>query len=125
MKVIFHKLFPYAPYLNEYIGVEMDFQDNLDQDVFDSCVDRLRELTESNHKKKYPHLYNGTTQLTDFNTGKPGTASDILDPHEVLRLQKLINGATTPEELENYYNDAEKYGLTGAWDKKLKELKNK
>lgn len=62
--------------------------------------------------------------LTDFNTGKPATASDILDPHEALRLQKLINEATTEEELEKYYPDAEKYGLTPQWDKKLKEIKN-
>lgn len=64
----------------------------------------------------------GKAPLTDFNTGQPEAP---IDPNAALRLQQLINGATTTEELETYYPDAEKYGLTGTWDKRLKELKSK
>lgn len=54
MKVILHKLFPYAPYLNEYIG----FEDEQRPDESSlEAVERLRKLAEQSHKERYPHLY--------------------------------------------------------------------
>ncbi len=62
MRVIFHKLYPYAPYLNEYIGIEEDFPSTTDQETFNGYVNKLRELAENNHKSKYPHLYTDSNQ---------------------------------------------------------------
>ncbi len=113
MIVKYRRLYPYAPYLNEEIGFEITIPDDGDPIAE---VETLKSLCDEAHKKLNPNF----APLTDFNTGQPEAP---IDPHAVLRLQQLINGATTPEELETYYPDAEKYGLTGTWDKKLKSLK--
>jgi len=54
MKVILHKLFPYAPYLNEYIGLE-DEQRVGETEL--EGIERLRKLVEQSHKNRYPELY--------------------------------------------------------------------
>ena len=61
MKVILHKLFPYAPYLNEYIGFEMDVADDCDPLVE---VETLRRLAEESHRGRYPHLYPNGSEAT-------------------------------------------------------------
>lgn len=121
MKVIFHKLFPYAPYLNEYIGMEHDFPDTLEQDIFDGYVDRLREMTEANHKKKYPHLYNPSQSLTDFNTGQPAIVPTI--NKEAERTEILIDNSQSIEELNKYSQAAANYNLVDHWTKRHDELK--
>lgn len=57
MKVILHKLFPYAPYLNEYIGFEMDIPDDGDPIAE---VETLRKLAEKSHRERYPEIYSET-----------------------------------------------------------------
>ncbi len=122
MKVIFHKLFPYAPYLNEYIGAEMDFPDTKEQDVFDGYVDKLREMAESNHKKKYPHIYAESSQPIE---GQPAVVQ-VEKPTEDQRIGVLvtdINSCTELKVLESYRILAKtKPELQAAYDKKKKEL---
>lgn len=96
-----------------WLGMERTIADGID-DSKTSFQKAEQELDTYYHSR-------GKAPLTDFNTGQP----EAIDPHAALRLQQLINGATTTEELETYYPDAEKYGLTGTWDKRLKELKSK
>ncbi len=110
--ISYQKVFPLAQFVNERIGVEASV--DIDDDV-DECMKMLKGTVETWHKQLNPNL----APLTDFNTGQP----EAIDPHAALRLQQLIIGATTTEELETYYPDTEKYGLTGTWDKKLKSLK--
>jgi hypothetical protein len=118
-KITFTQTFPTGQFQNQKLGVEIVVEDS-DSSYADVFIEAKR-IVEVAFRIMNPDIQ----PLTDFNTGQPGTVSDILDPHEAIRIQKLINEATTEEQLEGYYNDAERYGFTGAWDKKLKEIKNK
>jgi hypothetical protein len=130
MKVIFHKLFPYAPYLNEYIGAEMDFPDTKEQYVFDGYVDKLREMAENNHKKKYPQIYTELVPSTDFNTGQPAVVQvEKQEQNTIAILIKDIESETKlggPGEaggLMSWKLMVEKHPeLQPVFDKKKKEL---
>ena len=127
MKVILHKLFPYAPYLNEYIGFEMDVADDCDPLVE---VETLRRLAEESHRDRYPHLYpNGSEAVVDgFATpfGNNGTTQssqkeNTEEPTD--RIQAfidLINSKyQTKTSLEGYKTKVEQVG-----DERLTEVFN-
>lgn len=116
MKVILHKLFPYAPYLNEYIGFEKDISD--DGDPLEE-VETLRKLAEQSHRERYPHLYpNGSEAMVESFTlpiqqiQKPieRTRDKSLkaDP-DIIILKKYDNAVRardekTKKEIEDNYN---------------------
>lgn len=119
MIVKYRRLYPYAPYLNEEIGYERSIPDDATEDQMIEAVVKLKEVADKAHRKINPDIQ---PALTDFNTGQ-STASDILNPHEGIRLQKLIEESKTPDELDKLYDDAVKYGLSPTWDTKLRSLK--
>jgi hypothetical protein len=123
MKVIFHKLFPYAPYLNEYIGIEKEFPDTLDQDEFNGCVDLLRAMTENNHKKKYPHLYTESGAQSIENQPAVVQVEKQGEDQRIGVLVADINSCTELKVLESYKILAKtKPELQEAYNLKLKEL---
>jgi hypothetical protein len=108
MKVILHKLFPYAPYLNEYIGFEESIPDNWTDEQALAMADRLRKLAERSHKEQYPHLYT--------ESGLPVIVKQVPDDRikeldaEIEKLlieakEKML-AAKTKKEAEKIFQDA-------------------
>lgn len=128
MKVIFHKLFPYAPYLNEYIGFEKEVGDTDEEALF--AIEDLRKLAERAHKDKYPHLYNGDEQVPHNQPPQPSS--------EETRINALIQDINACTAISEKNNLGVEVGLLGyekmvsgdaalkaAYDLKLLQLKEK
>lgn len=118
-KITFQQTFPTGEYQNQKLGIEIMVQED-DSNYTDVFIEAKRIVELAFHQMN-PQLQ---PALTDFHTGQQSTASDILNPHEGLRLQKLIDECKTPDELDKLYDDAVRYGLSPTWDKKLRSLQN-
>ena len=126
MKVILHKLFPYAPYLNEYIGFEKDIDDSADPF---KAVALLREMTEIAHRERYPHLYpNGNEAMVE--SFAPPIQQEKLTNEErkqqtIQSHIKTINECNTLQNLNIFKGLAENnQEIKYVFDNKLKELTN-
>lgn len=116
MVVKYSKKFPYAPYLNEDIGFEMEIPD--DGDPMAELV-TLKHMAERFHKEGNPHLY-GTNAIS-IPQGPYQPMQDY-DPKKA-DTESIIYDCNTKEELEKQKSNAEKYGLMELWSNKLNELK--
>lgn len=119
MKVILHKLFPYAPYLNEYIGYEETIPDGSSDEEALAATDRLRKLAERSHKEKYPHLYteDGRPVIVKQVTDDPEADAKIKAELEVVK-NKMIAAKT--------FGEAEEIFKTGgfSFNIELKQILN-
>ena len=116
MKVILHKLFPYAPYLNEYIGFE---DETMETESPLEAVKRLREMAEQSHRERYPHLYPNGNEATVENFSLTPT----IDYSAKEKVEKAIEDATTPHELDLLMGDVAKHNLVPQYLEKKKSLK--
>lgn len=127
MKIILHKLFPYAPYLNEYIGFEMDVPGDADMIA---SVEVLRKLAEKSHRERYPNLYpNGDEEIiktfggiTDENLNKAlDQTRPLRDTHELIK--EDILSCENLKSLESYkFIKNQTPELTEAYNNKLKSF---
>ena len=94
MKVILHKLFPYAPYLNEYIGFEMDIPDDGDPIAE---VDTLRKMAEKSHREAYPHLYESgkTSPVQSFETLTSPASQPTNEQRKQEAIKRVIDDINT------------------------------
>lgn len=122
MKAILHKLFPYAPYLNEYIGFEKDIPDNSTDEEALKAVEHLRELAEKSHADKYPYLYT--------ESGKPITIEQVPDDLPQSKEQGLMDiialcrSETALERFRPQVEALNNQGVTAEFENKLQSLKN-
>jgi len=125
MKVILHKLFPYAPYLNEYIGFEKEVGES-DEEALEA-IEHLRELAERSHREKYPHLYQEpTTEIAQDQPPQPISNEDkkraTIQSHiKTVQECKTLNNLKIFDKLVERTNDPE---LTYAYQEKFIELKD-
>lgn len=131
MKVILHKLFPYAPYLNEYIGFEMEVAEKVDgsdmEEVGLEATKRLRKLAEQSHRDRYPNLYEkGNESL--IQSFAPPIQQQEKTPTKDERIQSFIatiNMCTTLRFLNNFKKRVEEENndkLSEAWAIKYDQL---
>lgn len=126
MIVKYSKKFPYAPYLNEDIGFEMevDVDPNISAEVVLDSLSLLKSIAEKFHKDNNPQLTDannydfyrsGGSQTAEYNpqTGilKLNEPIPSLDRKAIERLEILIDDATTTEELNGYEEEAKRLGL--------------
>lgn len=117
MKVILHKLFPYAPYLNEYIGFE---EDQRDGETNIEAVARLRKDAEQAHRERYPHLYtDGESPVQSF--APPTNQLGVINK-EAERIEIAIDNAQTKTDLILLQQDAIKHNLVQQYLSKLKSF---
>lgn len=124
MKVILHKLFPYAPYLNEYIGFEMDIPDDGDPIAE---VETLRQLAEKSHRERYPQLYQNGSELIVESFAPPVQQVVKVSSKEqqILNFKEAITTCTSMKALELFKKLVERENLpalTEAYDNKLKSF---
>lgn len=121
MKVILHKLFPYAPYLNEYIGFEDEVWET---ETELEAVDRLRKLAERSHKERYPHLYTESgspVTIEQVPEQQVDKTNEISKEDAVQRVVGQINSCTELKVLQSYRMIAAGNPvLKEAYDNKLK-----
>jgi hypothetical protein len=118
MKVILHKLFPYAPYLNEYIGFEDEVGES--ESVKDAVI-RLRGYAEQAHRERYPHLYpKGNEAIVPGFQQQPLPEIDYKKKEET---EKAIDNCTSFSELNLLNADALKYGLIEHFVNRITSLK--
>ncbi len=110
MKVILHKLFPYAPYLNEYIGFEDDQREG---ETNIEAVERLRKDAEQAHRLRYPHLYQKGNEalIESFSVPVPPMNTYVINKEEE-RINDAIEDCTSKEELKKLQMDSLKYPST-------------
>ena len=128
MIVKYSKKFPYAPYLNEDIGFEMEVKKDDPQTLLDT-LDYLKSIAEKFHKDNNPGLhveinpeYQHLVQpMNTYATSTPAPLQSI-DPKK-RDLEEVIQDVKTIEELEWYVEGAEHYGLMDLYNQKLSSLK--
>ena len=118
MKVILHKLFPYAPYLNEYIGFEKEIDIGVDSPL--EVIKELRVMAEQAHKERYPNLYpNGNEEVVQGFQQQP---IPEIDYSKKEKTEIAIDNCTTIEELNKIMNEAFQNGLVNEFISKKKQL---
>ena len=124
MIVKYSKKFPYAPYLNEDIGFEMDLgvgaSDRSEETIMES-LKYLKSLAERFHKENNPQLTDdlpmvGLHEHQIVGNGEPFQNSmpiilPTIDPRAQETAEIAIDNATTIQDLEFYADIAVKYGL--------------
>jgi hypothetical protein len=128
MIVKYSKKFPYAPYLNEDIGFEIELEDTEGKPLpqaIQVTLGFLKEMAEKFHKDNNPQLTDA--QIVEWKTDFQAPAPlQSIDPKEydkrVIATENAIAIAQTDEELNAHYLDAAKYGLMDLYNEKLKSL---
>ena len=120
MIVKYSKKFPYAPYLNEDIGFEMEVGEDIitNKSYVFAILATLKEMAEEFHESANPHLQYQSTELIP--QGQQPLQS--IDPKKADTIEKIQDCKTT-DELEKWKSDAEKYGLMELWNEKNNSLK--
>lgn len=122
MKVILHKLFPYAPYLNEYIGFEKEVGDSEEEGL--EAIKNLRELAERSHRERYPEIYSesGLTAIP----GHPMNVTQIDSRDEKIKAMFItISECRTVRNLEMFASEVQRLNepsLFESYNNKKKEL---
>lgn len=125
MKVILHKIFPYAPYLNEYIGFEDEQRDgetNLE------AVARLRKDAEQAHRERYPNLYENGNEAPVLSFTPPIQQTTAPKDERIQSLIATINMCTSLKFLKNFAQrvaDEDNTQLSQAYLNKEIELREK
>lgn len=139
MIVKYSKKFPYAPYLNEDIGFEMEIGEDIvtNKPYVFAILATLKEMAEQFHKDNNPQLVEdtwkwdanykfGQVEIDPNNRGigQPTFSQPIptVDYRAKEKLEIDIDNATTKADLEFYVDAAEKYGLMELWNEKNKSL---
>jgi hypothetical protein len=101
MKVPFRKLYPYQPYLNTEVGFETSLPDNATEEEMIAELDRLNDITDRWHRKRYPEMYTPVEQVAD-NPAVPVRTIDKELGAEHFDLIASINSCTELKVLETY-----------------------
>lgn len=125
MIVKYSKKFPYAPYLNEDIGFEMELDDGtgtgpIDPERLMSALSFLKGVAERFHKENNPEFV-----ATDFNTGEqfPQVIEEKQIDRRIGVLAEDILSSPDLKTLESYKLIVKaKPELQTAYDQRLKEL---
>lgn len=120
MVVKYSKKFPYAPYLNEDIGFDISIPDNATEEEMIEAQVRLNRIATAAYHRLNPHMVTAP-QPVQGQHQQPIPEINL----EKERVEILIDNAENLVELLNYQKDADKYGLTGHWNSKYQNLKNK
>ena len=127
MIVKYSKKFPYAPYLNEDIGFEMEIPSDSKESAM-LVLKELKEMAEKFHKDNNPQTEVGepftanATHLHLSNMGGATTSIPTIDPRAYENAEIGIDNATTIQDLEFYADIAVKYGLVEMYLNKKKQL---
>jgi|GEM_PF-4846950 len=123
-KVIYEKLFPYAPYLNERIGIEIIVEDGQSPE---EALTEAKRVVDDFYLKNAPQVITGVTEVADNRT----IPNVPLDKGPVTKLSKedqqkqyLLDCKDIPE-LETFKLLVKKHEyLQETFDNKLKELQS-
>jgi len=97
-------------WVKNWYEVELDSGDSPDE-----CHEHCKNKVQSWNTQSY---FNENTTLSSV----PLTGQQTAPPIRNTELERKINAATSVEELEKLYDEAEKYFVTALWDNKLKSL---
>ena len=130
MIVKYSKKFPYAPYLNEDIGFEIELDDTEGKplpEAIQVTLGFLKEMAEKFHKDNCPQTEVNLPFMQDSAYVIPPsivTTSSIptIDPRACETAEIGIDNATTIQDLEFYADIAVKYGLVEMYLNKKKTL---
>ena len=115
MIVKYSKKFPYAPYLNEDIGFEMEVGVGVSRSSEEAIMEALKYLkaiAEKFHKDNNPQLTEETPWPSNVSNGAlPPQPIPTIDRKALERLEILIDDAKSFEQLDELYEDCSKYGL--------------
>lgn len=126
--ISYAKVFPLAAYVNEKIGVEIELDEH---DDWEENFSLAKRMVEKFHKDNNPQLtdemYNQPSAgvgTTSWNFPQPTAIIPIqsIDPKKKDETEIAIDNATTLEDLEFYWDAAEKYGLVSQFNEKKKML---
>ena len=126
MIVKYSKKFPYAPYLNEDIGFEIELEDTEGKplpEAIQVTLGFLKEMAEKFHKANNQQLTDAATVDWKPNYDFTTTPIPTVDYRAKEKLEIDIDNATTKQDLEFYVDAAEKYGLMELWNEKNNSLK--
>ena len=124
MIVKYSKKFPYAPFLNEDIGFEMEIPTDSKESAM-LVLKELKEMAEKFHKDNNPQLVDVTNEykVSDVQGFQPiPSIIPTIDPRAYDIAEKNIDNATTIKDLEFYADIAVKYGLVEMYLNKKKQL---
>lgn len=119
MIVKYSKKFPYAPYLNEDIGFEIEIPDDGDPLME---LASLKEMAEKFHKDNNPQPGDSIEKFSVPSYSFDKTSIPTVDYRAKEKLEIDIDNATTKADLEFYVEAAEKYGLMELWNEKNNSL---
>ena len=134
MIVKYSKKFPYAPYLNEDIGFEIELDDTEGKplpEAIQVTLGFLKEMAEKFHKDNNPQPEVGepfTDNASHFvgviptQTFVANQSLPTIDPRAYETAEIGIDNATTIQDLESYADIAVKYGLVEMYLAKKKQL---
>jgi hypothetical protein len=116
-KIFFQQTFPTGNYANVKMGIEMSLVPGVDN-VQEAFVE-ARTIIATAFKALNPDL---TPSLSDYNTGEQAKPKEI--NLEAGRVEILIENASSMDELQTYWVNADKYNLRNQWHSKMEQLRD-
>lgn len=143
MIVKYSKKFPYAPYLNEDIGFEIEIDESYGgakgvslEDMVLETLAALKSMAEKFFKESNPRIgepivptgpdaywlskYSDKAPSETF----PTSTKPPIDYKAIEKLEIAIDNAESLVELETYKDEADKHGLGGHYDARLLNFKH-
>jgi predicted RNase H-like HicB family nuclease len=111
-KVLYQRIFPLSPYVNEKVGIEIIVEDG---ESASECLDAAKETVEAWHKSNIP------PQET-YDAPIPEESLPVIDVQDIHTVDK-IEDCTTLEELASFKPNVTQ-ATYPAYMKKMKELTN-
>lgn len=102
MRIELRKLYGYAPYLNTEAGFDTSLPDTATEEEMIAELDRLNDITDRWHRKRYPEMYINPNEEFDKMAKEGAIAVQQVEPTNPEDEVTAISNAATLTELATF-----------------------